>query len=147
MINSARVFYAEGANHTGIISRYARNIKTKDLTRKRRATGRVSWMKEPYDEDLASHIGPESCGGGSNGTAEALTGVRAGQVLSREILVYSRVPTEWVSRKAIPAVLLSRDTEDPARSKTLARTETHCTGTGRSYARPRERDRGPHREV
>ena len=43
-------------------------------------------MKEPYDEGLASHIGPESCGGGSNGMAEALTGVRAGQVLSREML-------------------------------------------------------------
>jgi len=108
----------------------------RSLTRKRRATGRVSWMKEPYDEGLANHIGPESCGDSSNAMAEALTGVRAGQVLSREILAHSRVPTEWVSRKAIPAVLLSRDTEDPARSKTLARTETHCTGTGRSYVRP-----------
>jgi hypothetical protein len=93
-------------------------------------------MKEPYGEDLANHIGPESCGGGSNDTAEALTGVRAGQVLSREMLAYSRVPTEWVSRKAIPSVSLSQDTGDPARSKTLARTETHCTGTGRSYVRP-----------
>jgi len=43
-------------------------------------------MKEPYDEGVANHIGPESCGGASNGAAEALTGVRAGQVLSREIL-------------------------------------------------------------
>jgi len=43
-------------------------------------------MKEPYGEGLASHIGPESCGGGSNGAAEALTEVRAGQVLSREML-------------------------------------------------------------
>lgn len=32
VINSARVFYAEGAYHIGIISRYDRNIKTKDLT-------------------------------------------------------------------------------------------------------------------
>lgn len=45
-------------------------------------------MKEPYDEGLASHIGPESCGGGSNAAAEALTGVRAGQVLSREMLLF-----------------------------------------------------------
>ncbi len=77
-----------------------------DVTRKRRETGRVSWMREPYDEGLANHIGPESCGGASNGMAEALIGVRAGQVLSREILSDSRVPTEWVSRKAIPSVLL-----------------------------------------
>jgi len=60
-----------------------------DVTRKRRETGRVLWMKEPYDEGIASYIGPESCGGGSNGTAEALTGVRAGQVLSREMLFIS----------------------------------------------------------
>jgi RNA-directed DNA polymerase len=45
-------------------------------------------MKEPYGEGVASHIGPESCGGGSNAAAEALTGVRAGQVLSREMLLF-----------------------------------------------------------
>lgn len=48
-------------------------------------------MREPYDEGLANHIGPESCGGGSNDTAEALTGVRAGQVLSREMLLFQGV--------------------------------------------------------
>jgi len=50
-------------------------------------------MKEPYGEGVASHTGPESCGGGSNAAAEALTGVRAGQVLSREILLKIRVST------------------------------------------------------
>ena len=104
-------------------------------------------MKEPYDEGIANHIGPESWGGGSNGMAEALTGVRAGQGWSREMLAYSRVPTEWVSRKAIPTVSLSRDAGDPARSKTLARTETHCAGAGRSYVSPLERDQGPNWEV
>ena len=39
-------------------------------------------MKEPDDEDLASHIGSESCEGGSNVALEVLTGVRAGWVLS-----------------------------------------------------------------
>jgi hypothetical protein len=39
-------------------------------------------MKEPYGEDLASHTGPESCEGGSDVALEALTGVRAGWVLS-----------------------------------------------------------------
>jgi len=37
-------------------------------------------MKESYGEGLANHIGPESCGGDSNGVAEALTGERAGRV-------------------------------------------------------------------
>ncbi len=48
-------------------------------------------MKEPYVEGVATHDGPESCvvrkGGG-----EALTGVRAGEVLSREIIGFG-VPT------------------------------------------------------
>ena len=41
-------------------------------------------MKESYDESIASHIGPESCGGDRNGAAEALTGEHAGQVGSHE---------------------------------------------------------------
>jgi len=41
-------------------------------------------MKELYGERLATHTGPESCGGAREGVAEALTGVRAGRVLSRE---------------------------------------------------------------
>ena len=36
-------------------------------------------MKESYGEGVAIHTGPESCGGGSNAMAEALTGVRAGR--------------------------------------------------------------------
>ena len=66
-------------------------------------------MKEPYGEGLAIHTGPESCGGDSNVMAEALTGVRAGQVWSREMLINSRVPTPWVMRKATPEVSLARD--------------------------------------
>ena len=41
-------------------------------------------MKESYNEDLANHIGPESCVMSSNGHHEALTGVRTGRVLSFE---------------------------------------------------------------
>lgn len=40
-------------------------------------------MQEPYNEGLASHVGPESCGYVGNGISEALTGVHAGRVLSR----------------------------------------------------------------
>lgn len=42
-------------------------------------------MEESYCEGLASHTGPESCIGARKGSDEALTGVRAGRVLSREI--------------------------------------------------------------
>jgi|RifCSP16_2_1023846.scaffolds.fasta_scaffold217322_1 RNA-directed DNA polymerase len=41
-------------------------------------------MKESYGEGLATHTGPESCGVACEGGVEALTGVRAGQVFSRE---------------------------------------------------------------
>ena len=44
-------------------------------------------MKESYVKGLASHNGPESCGGARKGMAEALTGERAGRVLSREIML------------------------------------------------------------
>jgi len=41
-------------------------------------------MKEPHDEGIANRIGPESCGAVRKGRGEALTGVHAGQPLSRE---------------------------------------------------------------
>lgn len=41
-------------------------------------------MKVLYDEDVASHIGPESCGQAREGQTEALTGERAGRPLSRD---------------------------------------------------------------
>ena len=37
-------------------------------------------MKVSYDEDLANHIGPESCGHNRKGVREALTGESAGWV-------------------------------------------------------------------
>ena len=42
-------------------------------------------MKVLYGEGLAIHTGSESCIGVCKNAGEALTGVRAGQVLSREI--------------------------------------------------------------
>ena len=42
-------------------------------------------MKESYGEDLASHTDPESCTVVRKGGREALTGARAGGLLSREM--------------------------------------------------------------
>ena len=42
-------------------------------------------MEVSYSEGLANHAGPESCVGVREDAGEALTGVRAGWVLSREI--------------------------------------------------------------
>jgi hypothetical protein len=41
-------------------------------------------MKKSYDCDVATHIGPESCGAARESGVEALTGERAGRVFSRE---------------------------------------------------------------
>ncbi len=41
-------------------------------------------MKESYVEGLATHDGPESCAAWRKASGEALTGARAGRVLSRE---------------------------------------------------------------
>ena len=93
-------------------------------------------MKESYDEGLANHIGPESCGGGSNAIAEALTGVRAGRVLSREILLKSRVPTLWDAAEGNPErVGIARHVWTLRGRRPCARTETPYTGTGRSHVR------------
>ena len=50
-------------------------------------------MQEPYGEGVASHTGPESCVVVREGRGEALTGVHAGWVLSREILFDFGAPT------------------------------------------------------
>jgi hypothetical protein len=42
-------------------------------------------MKESYVKGLANHSGPESCTGARKLAGEALTGERAGRVLSREM--------------------------------------------------------------
>ena len=43
-------------------------------------------MQKSYECELATHIGPESCGAARKGSVEALTGERAGRVFSRETL-------------------------------------------------------------
>ena len=57
-------------------------------------------MQVRHDEDVASHIGPESCAGAREGVGEALTGERTGQPLSRERKVF-RVPTRFQTWMAI----------------------------------------------
>jgi hypothetical protein len=40
-------------------------------------------MKKSHECEVATHIGPESCGAARKGGVEALTGGRAGRVFSR----------------------------------------------------------------
>ena|SRR6266853_3022752 len=82
-------------------------------------------MQESYVEGLASHSGPESCVRPRKGVGEALTGVRAGRVSSREIYdprreVWSDRGAEAVevSRRPHRGCRIGEAVPDPARSKT-----------------------------
>jgi hypothetical protein len=66
-------------------------------------------MKESYAEGLATHSGSESCGVLRKVSVEALTGVRAGRVLSRERRSPPGCRRRREKRKARPDASLSRD--------------------------------------
>jgi len=55
-------------------------------------------MKESYGEGVATRTGPESCAAAREGRGEALTGVRAGRVLSR--VIHAPLRKRWVLRGA-----------------------------------------------
>ena len=102
-------------------------------------------MKEPYEKGVATHLGPESCAVARKGGGEALTGVRAGQVLSREILTLvaadgrhenSRAPTPsgWPEGN-IGGAAIARHPTSPARSETLS-TYGNTSHGNREIPRP-----------
>jgi len=69
-------------------------------------------MKESYGEGIANHAGPESCAGGGNCVGEALTGVRAGRVLSREN-TSPGCRRRGHRRKATPCAPITRGAQGP----------------------------------
>jgi len=66
-------------------------------------------MKESYGKGLAAHNGPESCGDAREGIVEALTGVRAGRVFSRERKLPPGCRRRKEVRKAKSSASLSQD--------------------------------------
>jgi hypothetical protein len=70
-------------------------------------------MKVSYDEDSAYHIDPESCVYVRKGVREALTGERAGWVLSRERGYSSGCRRRQRARKATRNISLSQDVFRP----------------------------------
>ena len=76
-------------------------------------------MKESYGEGLASHTSPELCAGAREGTGEALAGVRAGRVLSRESTGQIGAPTPSTGWEGnIVGAAIARPGTSSARSKT-----------------------------
>jgi len=84
-------------------------------------------MKESYGEGVASHIGPESCASAREGGGEALTGVRAGRVWSREILFNFRVLTLWDRWKATLGGSIARDPFRPCAVEGPGHVRKHPT--------------------
>ena len=78
-------------------------------------------MKESYGEGLATHTDPESCGATWEGGVEALTGVRAGRVFSRERESLRDADAVRRSGRHHPAHRHREMRRSPARS------ETPCT--------------------
>jgi hypothetical protein len=76
-------------------------------------------MKESYGEGLATHTGPESCGATRKGGVEALTGVRMGQVFSRERSLLRGADAVRRSGRLDLAHRYREVRRDPARSETL----------------------------
>ena len=98
-------------------------------------------MKVSYGEGLASHTGPKSCAAVREGGSEALTGVRTGPVLSREI---GSPPVRWRLRGADALENSGRPhlrrrygkaQRDPARSQTR-RMYGHTLCGNREVPRP-----------
>ena len=75
-------------------------------------------MKESYVEGLAAHSGPESCVVVRKGRGEALTGVRAGRVLSRESNFLRGADAVEVRGRPHPTHRYREMRRDPARSET-----------------------------
>src|SRR5262245_15866839 len=87
-------------------------------------------MKVRHVEGLANRNGPESCVGAGNFAGEALTGERAGQVLSREIHEPLRgADAVGEGGRPYPARRQRKARRDPARSETLCMRGSTATGT------------------
>jgi hypothetical protein len=78
-------------------------------------------MKKSYECDVATHIGPESCGAARKDGVEALTGERAGRVFSRERTTLR--DADAVRRSGRP----HRVRRYREASSSPARSETPCT--------------------
>jgi len=78
-------------------------------------------MQKSYECDIATHIGPESCGAARKGGVEALTGERAGRVFSRVRKLLRDADAVGESGRPHPVHRYREVRQSPARS------ETPCT--------------------
>ena len=75
-------------------------------------------MKESYECEVATHIGPESCGAAREGGVEALTRERAGRVFSRVRDTLRDADAVGESGRSHPVHRYREVQRSPARSQT-----------------------------
>ena len=75
-------------------------------------------MKESYECEVATHIGPESCGAAREGGVEALTRERAGRVFSRVRTSLRDADAVGESGRPHPVHRYREVRRSPARSQT-----------------------------
>jgi RNA-directed DNA polymerase len=97
-------------------------------------------MKESYECEVATHIGPESCGAAREGGDEALTRERAGRVFSRVRISLRDADAVGESGRPHPVHRYREVQRSPARS------QTPCT-YGSTSRGNREMPGGPRAEV
>ena len=93
-------------------------------------------MRVLHVEGLASHDGPESCAGTCEGVGEALTGVHAGRVSSREKLFIRGADAVEKSGRQHGRCVMASTVSALRGPRPLARMDATCMGTGRSLGRP-----------
>jgi hypothetical protein len=96
-------------------------------------------MQKSYEGELATHIGPESCGAAREGGDEALTGERAGRAFSRVRTSTRDADAVGESGRPHPVHRYSEVQRNPARS------QTPCTYGNTSHGN-REIPRSPQTE-
>jgi hypothetical protein len=84
-------------------------------------------MKKSYGKDRASHTDPESCTVAREGGCEALTGVCAGGLLSREILLVRGADVVSVGGRLHPMHRYGKRHGDLARSWEPSHAQNHLT--------------------
>src|SRR5215469_18906350 len=88
-------------------------------------------MQESYRKGIANHPGPESCVIGHKACHEALTGVQAGWVLSREILLFQGADAVRRGGRQQRWMSQMRDTTPLRGRRPQTCLETLCARTGR----------------
>jgi len=92
-------------------------------------------MKESHGEGLATHIGPESCGGTRKSADEALTGGSAGRVFSRVRNSLRDADAVKISGRPHPGRRPRQAPRNPSRSET-PRTHGHSSHGNREIPGP-----------